>query len=217
MQKPQAVIFDMDGTLADNMHYHHESWMIFFKRHGVNITAEEFGKKNHGTIEEMIRDIFGSHLSAQAVRELGHEKEKLYRDLYREHMKPLDGLYDFMDELKENNISIAMATMGNMDNINFILDGLQVRKYFDAVAGGDDVKHGKPHPEVFLKAAAKLNANPMYCIAFEDSFSGIKSAFAAGMKVAAVSTTHPKGDFNNHGLVAVINNYTEINMERLMY
>lgn len=195
MTAPIAFIFDMDGTIIDNIRFHLQAWSDFLSSLGVEMTEAELDRHNHGTIGEVLRRICGEHLSEADVLELGERKESRYRELYRPHLRLIAGLPSFLEEAKQLGIPMALATSAAAPNIDFVLDGLGIRSYFQACVGGDDVEFGKPHPETFLKAAQRLGYPPAQCLVFEDTLSGIAAAEQAGMKVIAITTTLPAQAF----------------------
>ena len=137
----------------------------------------------------------------------------MYRELYKPHIKPINGLIDFLDELEREKIPKAIATSGLSTNINFMFEHVPIKKYYAQVIDASQVTKGKPHPEIFLKAAASVNAEPKNCVAFEDSVAGIRSAKAAGMKVVGLTTTHTAEEIKEADLI--IKDYTEISLTKL--
>ena len=176
----------------------------------IGCRSSEYEAKNKGTITEIIPRFFGDHLTAEQIAALGEEKEALYRDMYAPHLRAIDGLHDFLESVKRRNIPMALATMGDQHNIRFTLNGLNISQYFDATVGGEEVTNGKPHPEVFQRAAAKLGVPPEDCAAFEDSHSGIAAALAAGMKTVGVASTHTPDELAVYPLWRIISDYREI-------
>ena len=203
----KGVVFDMDGTLVDNMEFHKQAWFDFLARYEISITEEEFHEKNIGIITEIIPKFFPGKLSATEIITLGLEKESVYRNLYRSHIQALPGLDFFLQTLSNSNVSMALATAADKGNIDFTIDALGIRSYFSAITGSEEVTHGKPHPDVYLKSAAKLKLKPTECVAFEDTPSGIRSALAAGMQVVGVATTHSRKELMLFPLLAIIENY----------
>ncbi len=211
---PQAVIFDLDGTLIDNNAYHIKAFKAFYDKIGKPFTIEEYKQHINGRVNREIFDyVFNTTLSPEQSEAYTNEKEGLYRELYAAHIKPIDGLIDFLEALEQAKIPKAIATSGVIPNINFMFEHIPIRNYFHSVIDSTQITIGKPHPEIFLKAALSVNAVPSECIAFEDSVAGIKSAKAAGMKVVVLTTTHTADEMKGADLV--IKDYTEISLTKL--
>lgn len=206
-QKYKAYLFDMDGTIVDNMTYHIDSWIEFLLFHNIVITREDFFQRNHGNLIEVMRRFFGEKYSDLELLELGQKKEEMYRQMYRDHLVEIKGCSHFLKLAKRSNILLGLATMGDQYNIDFTLSGLGINNQFDAITGGHEVKNGKPHPEVFLKTAQKLGVQPDECLVFEDSKIGVLAAKSAGMKVVGISTMHTHQELYNAGCTWVINDY----------
>jgi len=191
--KTQAVIFDLDGTLIDNNSYHRQTWEKYLEKIGKKISEEEFNANMNGrTNEDAIKYIFGKDISNEDSLKHTLEKESLYREIYKPFIKPVPGLIDFLQILKNKNIPMAIATSGIQPNIDFMFENIPIKQYFDLVVNSSHIKKGKPDPEIYLKVASLLHVSPKNCLVFEDAAVGIKSAKAAGMKVIAVATTQPK-------------------------
>lgn len=185
----RAVILDMDGTLVDNIPYHRSSWFSFLRHHGIHVDEANFDAINHGTIDEMIIKLFGSHLPPERIRQLGLEKEEQYRRECAPFLIEVDGLRDALEWMKLAGVKIGLATNGNRDNISFVLDGLSIRSFFDVVVSGDDVQKGKPDPEIYLLAARQLGLSVGQCAVVEDSLGGVRAGRDAGMKVIGITTS----------------------------
>jgi beta-phosphoglucomutase family hydrolase len=188
--KYNALIFDMDGTLVHNMPTHNQAWQDTLAEAGVQINQEEFnrattGKKTH----EILRLMLGSQLSDSELDYWGERKESLYRERYSCCREPLDGLLHLLEQATALGLPMAVATASPPANITFILDELNLRRYFKTVVGGADVQHGKPHPEIFLKSAQALGVSPASCLIFEDALGGIEAARRAGMDAIMICTT----------------------------
>lgn len=203
----RAAIFDMDGTLVDNMHFHQEAWFSFLADHGINLTIEEYHSKNAGILPEIMARFFPEVTDMEALYELGRKKEQKYQEIYRPHIKALPGLESFLSTLRRTGIKIGLATAADRGNIDFTLDALGIRAHFDVIIGAEEVSKGKPDPEVFLVAAQKLGVEPNTCVAFEDSHPGLRSALAAGMRVVGLATTHTNDELSIFPLHAIINDY----------
>ena len=192
----RALIFDMDGTLVDNMGFHHRTWIEWAHREGLPGSNEEIWSQTHGTIREIVRRLFPDEDDATRFAR-GERKEALYRELYRPHLRLIPGLSAILESAQKLTLPMAVATAGDRTNINFTLDGLDVRSYFDAVIGAEEVQHGKPNPEVFLKAAQKLGVTPENCLVFEDSTVGAEAAQRAGMPCIVVNAMSPREEFGD--------------------
>ena len=214
LPQPKAIIFDMDGTLTDNMHYHHLAWMKFIEEKGLGIDAETFERDYHkGTLIEVMARFFPHLTTEEELRKVGNEKEALYRNTYSHLLKPILGLHTFLKEVDEKKIPIGLATMGDQNNLEMTLKQLEITSYFHSTTGGDQVEKGKPHPEIFLTAAKKLGIAPKDCLAFEDTASGIQAAQTAGMKVVGVATQFSVEKLLDLRCVAGIHDFTEIQLE----
>lgn len=211
---PEAVIFDLDGTLINNNPYHIEAWKVFYNKIGKPFSKQEYTKNINGRINrDIFNYIFNTTLSPDLIEVYSNEKEALYRELYKPHIKPINGLIDFLDELENEKILKAIATSGLAPNINFMFEHVPIKKYYANVIDASQITNGKPHPEIFLKAAASVNADAKRCVAFEDSVAGIRAAKAAGMKVIGLTTTHTAEEVHEADLV--ITDYTEISLTKL--
>ncbi len=187
----RAFIFDMDGTLVDNMRFHSDAWVKFFDELEMEAEADDFLRKTAGkTSLEILRGIFGSEFEDSQLIEYGNRKDAIYRENFLPHRKVVAGLIEFLDESQRLGIKMAVATAAPVSNMEFILDGLDLRKYFDAVTTAADVKNGKPDPEVFLVSAEKLGVEPRNSIVFEDAIGGFQAAHAARMKSIGIATVN---------------------------
>jgi beta-phosphoglucomutase len=186
-----GFIFDMDGVIVDNMRTHEKAWLALFADLGVKIDLNEFHHQTAGMkATEVLRYFLGNRFSDAELAQLSAQKEFLYRVLFRKKLKAIKGLPRFLKATHALKIPMALATGGGKANIDFILDGLDIRKYFQSVLGAGDVKHGKPNPEIYLKSADALGLSPEACLVFEDALPGIEAARRAGMRVIGIATTH---------------------------
>jgi beta-phosphoglucomutase len=213
-----AFIFDMDGTIVDNMAFHTRSWLEFFARRGKEYEAEAFFRETAGAQgREILRERLGPEIPEDEIAVLAQEKDVLYRDMYRPHRRAIGGFEDFVTRARADGVQLAVATSAPPANIVFTLDELDLRRHFDAVVGAADVARGKPHPDVFLKAAEKLGANPADCIVFEDAPLGVEAARRAGMRAVVITTTLPAeafAEFDN--VVKIVGDYDELSVDELL-
>jgi beta-phosphoglucomutase family hydrolase len=185
-----AVIFDMDGVIIDSNPYHKISLRQFCEKYGFHLTDEELIKRIYGrTNKEWIANLFGQ-LSKEELSHYGEEKESLFREVFKNDIRALAGLPEFLESLKRNNIPIAIGTSAPRSNVDFVLANTNLGDYFSVILDESDVEQGKPNPEIYLKVATRLGYEPSRCVVFEDSLSGVESARRAGAKVVGVATTH---------------------------
>lgn len=211
----EAVIFDMDGTMVDNTPFHKKAWIEFCKRRGIELSEKDYYTKISGNRNDAIFEVlFGRRVEGDEYTELDEEKEAIYRELYLPELEEVPGLKEFLKQVAHAGLKIGVATTSPYKNRLMILEALELKEFFAVVIGGEDTKHGKPHPEIYLKAAEKLGVEPKKCLAFEDTPSGIKSAKGAGMKVVAVLTSHTKEELNEADYF--IKDFTKIEMFKII-
>lgn len=212
--KIEAVIFDLDGTLIDNNTYHLEAWKKYLKNIGREVTEEEYRKNFNGrTNKDVVEYIHGRPMTKEEAEPYYLEKETLYRKIYEHDIEPVPGLLDFLKDLYEKKIPMAIATSGIQVNIDFMFEHIPIKHYFNTVINSTHIKKGKPDPEIYLRAAEELKARHENCIVFEDALVGIQSAKEAGMKVVALTTTHTEAELAGADLV--IKDYRGIDVMKL--
>jgi len=188
----KAVIFDMDGVLVDNGDYHFKAWKIFCEKYTIPFSEEKFRAHYFGQTNELVLNgLFQCNLERSEMKKLADEKEQMYREIYAPHICPVNGLISFFHELKQAKIKLGVATSAPKENVDFVLDALDIKDKIDVIVYDSMVSKSKPHPEIYLKAAELLHLTPSECTVFEDSLSGTKSAYDAGARVIALTTTLP--------------------------
>jgi beta-phosphoglucomutase len=176
--------------LVDTEEYHRRAWQRLW--HDLNITVSDedfrrtFGQRN----DTILREILGNSLTADAINQLSNRKEAYYREEVRGRVTALPGVMDLLHALHAEGIPCAVTSSGPKANIDLILGELGLGRLFSTVVSGNDVPRGKPDPDLFLMAAARLQLPPRRCVVIEDAPAGIRAAHAAGMPCLAVTTTH---------------------------
>lgn len=200
--KTKAVIFDLDGTLIDNNHWHLVTWRKYLEKLGINIGDEEYRKNINGrTNKDAIEYIYGKKMTDEEAMVYAMEKEALYRELYKPHIKPVDGLPELLETIHNRGIPMAIATSGIQVNIDFMFANIPIKQYFKEVVNSSHIKKGKPDPEIYLRTAALLEVAPEDCLVFEDAVVGVNAAHAAGMKVIAITTTQTKEELKDADII----------------
>jgi len=198
--RARGVVFDLDGTMVDNMGLHTEAFTEFMARHGLPPLDEAQrarldGKRN----TDIFPDLFGRDLPRAELLALADEKEGLYRALSRGRLVPMPGLELLLALLAAEGILVAVATSGPADNVRHTLAETGLAGRIQVVVRGDQVERGKPHPDIFLAAAARIGVPPGECLAFEDSPSGVAAARAARMVCVALTTSFSEAAFRAAG------------------
>ena len=193
---PRAVIFDIDGTIVDNMHLHAEAFAVFAGRHGLPaLTAEDRARLDGRRNSEIFPILFKREVPRHEWLAYEEEKEGLYRELSRGRLSPMKGLHLLIARLKESGIAMALATSAPEANVTHTLAELGLADAFAVIVRGDQVPRGKPAPDVFIEAARRLGVDPQDCLVFEDAPMGIAAAHAAGMRVVALTTSFQTSHF----------------------
>lgn len=193
--KYKAFLFDMNGTMIDDMQYHIKAWHQILNGLGAGISMERMKEECYGKNAELLERIFPGRFSGEEKLRMSLEKERTYQQAFRPYLKLLDGLPELLEKAKEHGIKMAIGSAAIMFNIDFVVDELDIRSYFDALISADEVKVSKPDPETFLVCAEKLGVDPADCLVFEDSPKGVEAAARAGMDCAVITSLHEKEDF----------------------
>lgn len=209
-----AIIFDMDGVIVNSSIYHEKAWKLFCDKYHLKLDDEDIqyyvrGKTNKDTLDFL----FQKDVPKKEIDKYTKEKELIFQDIYKDNIKPIEGLMDFLEILKVNKINTAIATSAPTENIDFVINTLQIEKYFNIIINEKYITKGKPDPEIYIKTSSYLHIDPKNCIVFEDSIPGIRSALNAGMKVIGVVTTHKKEELIDANFV--IDNFKNITLNQL--
>lgn len=210
-----ALIFDMDGVIVHNLPYHKKAWKKFCDKYDYNVTEEELNRHFCGTTNKYILTyLFKREATKEEVTQYGQEKEAIYRDIFSTSIQPMPGLISLLQSLKEHKVKMAVATSAIPENASFVLEKLDIKDYFDVILDESSVINHKPHPEIYLTAAKRLDYDSKNCIVFEDSPTGIEAAQKAGATVIGVVSSKTKSDLEK--LVKyVIDDFSQINVEKL--
>jgi beta-phosphoglucomutase family hydrolase len=211
----QALIFDMDGVLIDNTHVQARAFQALFRDQGVQADATQLLRRLNGApASEILKEAFGDKKQTAAqLEELAAQREFLYRTFYWDDRRPQPGLVEFLEAARAAGFKIGLGTGSGQDTIGYILDDLNLRRFFDVVITKDDVDKGKPHADTYAVTAEKLGVKPENCVVFEDALLGEQAAYRAHMHCVAVASTLPGSDFQ--APLLVIRDFTELTPERL--
>ena len=205
-----GVIFDMDGVLVDSYDAHFSAWQQMLSNHHLTMSRELFAR----TFGQTNREIFATcypDLDATRYGRLADEKEAAYRRIISSNFPAMDGAAELVADLNQAGIRLAVGSSGPPENVRAVLRVLPGGQYFKATTDSSDVTRSKPDPEVFLKAAAKINMSPEKCVVVEDAPAGVKAGIAAGCAVVAITGTTSRAFLAQADLV--VDSLRELNPE----
>ena len=196
--------------MIDDMQYHIRAWHDILNSLGANISMERMKEECYGKNEELLDRMFPGRFSDKEKSRMSMEKETAYQNVFRPHLKLINGLNELMERASKKGISMAIGSAAIMYNIDFVLDGLNIRHYINAIVSADDVTVSKPDPETYLKCAELLGKNPDECIVFEDSPKGVEAAANAKMQCVVLTTMHTSEEFSRYdNIICIVKDYRD--------
>lgn len=199
MKNISAFIFDLNGTMIDDMEFHIDAWSKLLNEVlGANMNREEVRSQMYGKNSELLFRVFGENrFTEKEMDELSMEKERLYQAAYKSRLALIPGLHSFLQKANKNRIDLAIGSAAIPFNIDFVLDNLKIRPFFKTIVSAEDVKRSKPDPETYTKAANLLGKMSDECLVFEDAPKGVEPADQAGMSCVVVTTMHTREEFES--------------------
>jgi beta-phosphoglucomutase len=194
--KYKAFLFDLNGTMINDLLYHINAWYRILNELGAGISIERAKQECYGKNQELLERVLPNRFSKEEKDKISLEKERQYREEFRPHLRLISGLEALLKQSKNAGIRMAIGSAAIQSNIDFVLDGLDIRHYFDAIVSADDVTHSKPDPETYIKCAGKLSMDPHDCLVFEDAPKGAEAAKNAHMDCIVITTLHKPTEFN---------------------
>jgi HAD superfamily hydrolase (TIGR01509 family) len=212
----EAAIFDMDGVLIDSGAHHRHAWAALLDELGARPAHPEFWRLTIGRpSEEAIPILLGRDVGAEEARRLARRKRDLYVGLARGGLAAVPGVAAFVAALRRLGVPRAVGTSASRFDCERLLDGLGLRRHFDIIITADDVRLGKPDPEVYLQAARRMRTAPAACVVFEDSVVGIQAARNAGMRAIGVTTAHTEEELRDAGAETAIADFEGLEWKTL--
>ncbi|GAB3300391.1 HAD family hydrolase [Hymenobacter tenuis] len=212
---PYALIFDMDGVLIDNTREQAKAFQLLFRDVGLTTNALGLLKRLNGMpASKILETVFTNPVPKKKLEEYAAQRELLYRVLYWNKRREVAGLTDFLQQARAAGFKIGLGTGSATDTISYIVDHLDLRRYFDVIVGKDDVDRGKPHADTYTATARALGLPPERCLVFEDALMGEQAAYKAGMRCIGLTTTLPPKSFQSP--LALIKDFTELTPERVL-
>lgn len=212
----KGLVFDMDGTLVDNLDYHFRAFEEYVRREGLTLIEPLSLRINGMHSDDVFRILLGEEACSRLdLDKVNVDKERVYRQMYSGNVRPIEGLIELLKEAKSRGIKCAIGSSGCRENVEFIISELGIEEYIDASVSGSDVTHGKPHPEIFNTAIERLGLQPEECIVVEDAINGVKAGVAAHCKTFALTTTASAEVLLKAGAALCVKDFTEISIESL--
>ncbi|HBA82505.1 MAG TPA: HAD family phosphatase [Verrucomicrobia bacterium] len=210
-----GFIFDWDGVVVHSNDLHERTWFRLAEEEGKpRPTATNLGNCGMKT-DAVLTRLLKWEISPSDMDRLSFRKEELFRKLVAEQgIESIVGVMEFLRLLKKRNIPHAVGSSAPRLNIDAGMKALKLENNFQAIVAGEDVIHGKPAPDIFLKAAASMGLKPEQCIVFEDAPAGVEAARAAGMKVVGILSTHEAAALAK--ATGLARDFTEVQLEELL-
>ena len=220
----RAVIFDFDGVISDSEPAHYQAFNQLLADYGVCLSKEQYYSKYLGTTDaELLRMVsteYDTDYNGLSMDELVSRKAVIFAELIAKEDHIIEGVEQLLKSLSENNLRIAICSGASAEDINVMLKGANLKKYFEVIVSADDVEKGKPDPAGYILTLQKLNQTesdpiqPNQTAAIEDSHWGLEAAAAAGMHTIALVGSYSAEELSMAELV--INNMTELKIEKLI-
>ncbi len=191
----KAYLFDLNGTMINDMSYHIKAWYRILNDLGANLSIEQVKRECYGKNHELLERVFPERFSDEEKDVMSYDKERQYQAEFKPHLRLLPGLAEFLEDARSRNIKMAIGSAAIRFNIDFVIDNLDIRDYFQAIVSADEVRNSKPDPETWLLCAEALEVEPADCLVFEDAPKGVEAAARAGMKCHVLTTMHEGDEF----------------------
>jgi len=213
-----AAIWDMDGTLVDTAEMHFAAWYEVCRELGRDFTradfAATFGRRN----PEIIKYVFDGRFGDADIARIGDRKEEMYRAAARQGVELLTGARSLLEGLQRDGFRQAIGSSAPRANLDLILELTRSAHFFGAVVAMEDTQRGKPDPQVFQVAAARLAVPPERCVVFEDAVAGVEAAKAGGMRCVAVRFVahHPEESLRRAGADLIVHTLEAVSPARVI-
>jgi beta-phosphoglucomutase len=204
-----AVVFDLDGVLIDSGVHHRDAWVAMCRDCGVT-PPPEFWRLTIGRPAEEAVVLLVGDIGAAEARRLAAIKRAHYERLARRGIMAVAGADQFVKTLTRTGVPRAVATSASRRDMERALDALELRAHIGVTVTADDVRHGKPHPEVYMKAAERLGVDATACLVFEDAIVGVQAARAAWMRVIGVTTAHTADELLAAGAERTVPHFEDV-------
>ena len=208
----KGVIFDMDGTIVDSLPYHYEAWKIFFNENKVENFSEKLKDYKGGGTLDLMTAVYGDKYSRKELKIMTDDKEIIFREIYKNNVVPIAGFMEMFELIKSKKILVGIASNAIRKNVKMILSELKIYEKFDSIICGDEVKKGKPDPEMFNETVDRFNLKKEECLIFEDSIEGVTAAVNSDVDVIGITSSSSDKILRDRGCKLTIENYLNFDL-----
>ncbi len=208
----KGIIFDLDGTIVDSLPYHYKAWKIFFKENKVENFSERLKDYKGGGTLDLLTAVYGDKYSTKELKIMTDDKEIIFREIYKNNVVPIMGFMDMFELIKSKKILVGIASNAIRKNVKMILSELKIYEKFDSIICGDEVKRGKPDPEMFDETIDRFNLKKEECLIFEDSVEGVSAAVNSRVDVVGITSSTSGEILIDKGCITTIDNYLNFDM-----
>ena len=208
----KGIIFDLDGTIVDSLPYHYKAWKIFFKENKVENFSERLKDYKGGGTLDLLTAVYGDKYSRKELKIMTDDKEIIFREIYKNNVVPIMGFMDMFELIKSKKILVGIASNAIRKNVKMILSELKIYEKFDSIICGDEVKRGKPDPEMFDETIDRFNLKKEECLIFEDSVEGVSAAVNSRVDVVGITSSTSRKILIDKGCKTTIDNYLNFDM-----
>ena len=208
----KGIIFDMDGTIVDSLPYHYNAWKIFFNENKVENFSEKLKNYKGGGTLDLMTAVYGDKYSRKELKIMADDKEIIFREIYKNNVVPIMGFMDMFKLIKSKKILVGIASNATRKNVKMILSELKIYEKFDSIICGDEVRKGKPDPEMFDETIDRFNLKKEECLIFEDSVEGVSAAINSRVDVVGITSSTSGKILIDKGCKTTIDNYLNFDM-----
>ena len=202
----------MDGTIVDSLPYHYEAWKIFFNENKVENFSEKLKDYKGGGTLDLMTAVYGDKYSRKELKIMTDDKEIIFREIYKNNVVPIAGFMEMFKLIKSKKILVGIASNAIRKNVKMILSELKIYNKFDSIICGDEVRRGKPDPEMFNETVYRFKLKKEECLIFEDSIEGVTAAVNSNVDVIGITSSSSDKILRDRGCKLTIENYLNFDL-----